>query len=196
MSVSGAERTADLRTRRTILVVLVLLLPACVFHSKEYVSEIALEGKNYRGTKGDLGGFYIDDEPLIKIRTGCRRTTSLGQTMSVLIPFPVTDEAAPHASIASEQFSLVLSHGQHESVDLSTAEITVRVSNVAHPLRLAGKKRLYSHVNYEYETNLHCGDIKDGLLTIRLDADKVRTYGVQFDEGVRREIKYQPYFTT
>ena len=183
---------------RLLLVLMVPLLTSCAFHHQAYVSEIVLEGKNYRGTRGDQGRLYIDDEPLIRMRTGCYRSTFIGESMFPLIPIPVTRKDDPHESIAHHQFTLTLSHGQDVEIDLSGSIVTLELSGKVYPVRFERKtKPKYEYgLSYEYGADVRCGDIADGTLRIILSSDKERVYKLQFREGLKREINYQPYLTT
>lgn len=177
---------------RVLLIIAALFLTSCAFYEKKFVSEIALEGTNYRGTIYDEGQFYINDEPSIRLDIGCYRSTQLGETVFPLVPLPVFDEQEPHASIASQQFSLVISHGKKDDIDLSALRIAVELAGSVHPLRFAKRDEppyTYSTA-YEYVADLRCGDIVDGVLKIYLGPDKIRVYGMQFEEGVKREVDY------
>ena len=197
---SGQDLSAGrgIRMRSLFFLLMVPLLTSCAFHHQSYVSEIVLEGKNYRGTKGDQGRFYIDDEPLIRMRTGCYRSTFLGESMFPLIPVPVTRRADPHESIAHHKFSLTLSHGKDIKMDLSGLKVTLELSGRVHPVRFQRKtKPKYEYgLSYEYGADVRCGDIVDGILKISLPSNKERVYRVRFKEDFKREISYQPYFTT
>lgn len=177
---------------RFLLIIVAASLSSCAFYDKKFVSEIVLQGTNYRGTIYDEGQFYINDEPTIKMNIGCYQSTTLGETVFPLIPFPVLHEAEPHNSITSQQFSLVISHKTKDNIDLSTLKIDVDISGTVHPLRLTQKDepRFTSSIEYEYTADLRCGEIVDGILTIHLGSDRVRVYGVQFEEGIKRDVAY------
>jgi len=180
-----------------------LILPlgsGCAFYAKEYVSEIELEGTNYRGKIFDDGAFYVNAEPSIRLRMGCFASTQLGQTMSLLIPFPILNENEPHDSIASRQVTLELSHQTKDKLDLSDLPITITVSGISHPLRLAYNDVPQSgyqvRKRYEYAAELTCAEVEDGVLTIELQSGEVRRYGVHFKEGVQREFAWHSEFVT
>ncbi len=180
-----------------VLFLIVLSMTSCAFYEKSYVSRIVLEGKNYLPELYDEGVFYINAEPAIRMRMGCFASTQLGATMFPLIPLPIFVEAEPHASIAAEQFSLMLSHRLTDEVDLSGLQIDLDISGRVRPLRLAhAEVENQYRRNYEYVSELRCGESEDGVLRIRLSPDKVRVYNVQFKEGVEREFAFHSSFVT
>lgn len=183
-----------------ILPLTVALGSGCAFYAKEYVSEIELEGTNYRGKIFDDGAFYVNAEPSIRLRMGCFASTQLGQTMSLLIPLPILNEIEPHDSIASRQVTLELSHQTRDELDLSDLPIAIAVSGTSHPLRLAHKDVPQSgyqfRKRYEYAAELTCAQVQDGVLTIGLEPGKVRRYGVHFKEGVKRKFAWHSEFVT
>lgn len=184
--------------RLLFLLPMALLASGCAFYEKNYVSEIELEGTNYRGKIFDEGVFYINAEPVIKMRMGCYASTRLGATMSLLIPLPILNEIEPHNSIASEPFTLTLSRRQRDELDLSDLPIAVQISGRSHPLRLVRQESPeYTYeTRYVYATELACGEVQQGVLTIGLASGEVRRYGVHFQEGVKREFDWHPDFVT
>jgi len=181
----------------TIMSLIALLLSGCAFYSKDFVSRIKIDGKNYRNERGDEGVFYIDDSPLLSLRTGCNKRTNMANSMSIIIPSPAQDKAKYHDSLATQTFHLTLSHAAREKIDLSNIDINIQIADVNHVLKFENvtHKGFGGHV-YTYSSGIYCSDIKDGILTIKLKENKIRIYGIQFYEGIDRDISYQPYFTT
>jgi len=177
------------------------LSSGCAFYHKAYVSEIVLDGTNHRPEFYDEGAFYLNAEPTIRMRMGCLATTTMLETMSLIIPFPFGRETPPHESIASEPFSLRLRHYGKDGragLDLSALPIEVEIDGRVVPLALVHKSQERNdwHWEYEFAADLPCGDVQDGTLRIQLDAETTRTYGVNFEEGVQREFAWHPTFVT
>lgn len=179
-------------------VVILLFLASCAFYQKNYVSEIVVKGTNYRGPIYDEGVFYVNADPSIRMRMGCYHSTQLGETMGPAVPLPIFSEAKPHNSMASHQFSLTLSHKQKDKIDLSTLKINVEIAGMFHNLSFVRMDTPpYSYSNeYKYTADLRCGEIEEGVLRIELGSDKVREYGIQFQEGIDREVAHHSSFET
>lgn len=182
--------------RYSILVPFVMLVGGCAFYDKQYVSRIDIEGRNYRGLQGDEGVFYIDNEPLVRLNLGCHQQTMLGQTVFPVIPFPVFGNKQPHESIADEKFSLTLSHIQSVAPKLADLSLSIQFGNNIFPLDYAGSENIEYHIDYNYESNISCGQIKDATLNIQLAENKSRIYSLQFDEKIRRRVRYHAGFVT
>jgi hypothetical protein len=78
-----------------------------------------IEGRNYRPKIYDEGAFYINEDPSVRMRMGCRASTTMVATMAPLIPFPFGKEKEPHSSIAGRKFSLTLWHYRRDGLDFS-----------------------------------------------------------------------------
>ena len=183
---------------RSLVLLLVVSLSGCAFYSKDFVSAIEIEGTNYRPKIFDEGVFYVNDDPPIRLRLGCRARTTLGETMFLLIPFPILKEEPPHASIAGQQFSLVLASSIKNELDLSSLAIDVKIAGRVHRLRFVGAKtRDYTYkTQFEFAADLTCGEIQNGRLSIRLAPDKVWDYVFEFREEVQRRFAWHTSFVT
>lgn len=183
---------------RYFSLILTICLTGCAFYEKNFISEVVLDGTNYRGKVYDEGVFYINDAPSIEMRMGCFRRTQLGETMFLLIPFPIVSESEPHESIAANDFSLTLTHSQKDKIDLSALKIDVELLETTYPMHLTGKEEQESgwSTKYEFAAGLRCDAISDGKLIIKLGPDKIREYGVQFEEDFKREFAWHTGFVT
>ncbi len=184
--------------RTTLLLLLLLIGSGCAFYEKRFVSEIVLEGRNRRPKVYDDGAFYVNAEPTVRMRLGCYASTTMVATMFPVIPIPFGRETPRHESISDEKFSLELTHYRSDGLDFSQLPVRLEIGGKVHPLRVVRKEqeRYESKWEYEFEADLPCGDVEAGRLTIELDSGTVRTYGVQFEEGVQREVAWHPTFVT
>ena len=176
--------------------VLAISLNGCAFYKKDYLSNIEIEGKNYRGSRGDEGAFYIDDAPLIQLHMGCYKRTNFGQTAFPLIPLPVLSEVEPHASVGNHQFSLKLSHGYREKSDLTQAQITLRLGDQQQQLTIGKLATREYRRYYEFLSASPCREIDNAMLEIQLPDAKVRRYQLNFKERVVRKIRYHTGLAT
>jgi len=119
-------------------------------------------------------------------------------TMAPLIPFPFGKETEPHESIADRKFSLTLWHYKKDDLDFSELQIQVAIDSRIYHLQVVRKEQAHytRKREYEFEADLPCGEVQEGQLSIQLNQETVRSYGVQFEEGVQREVAWQPYFVT
>ena len=173
-----------MKTQAPLVAMLCLLFASCAFNTKEYVSQVVLDGPNYRGNVYDEGVFYVNDEPSISLEMGCYMRTQLGESMSFLIPMPAKQVANPHESIAADRFSLALGVKKGVELDLSSIAITIEISGAVHPIpfdRLE-EERLASRAFYHFKSELSCGDIVNGALTIPINKQTTRVYGAHFEE--------------
>ena len=165
------------------------LLSGCAFHKKDYLSNIEIDGKNYRGTRGDEGAFYVHDDPRVRLHLGCYKRTSFGQTAFPLIPLPVISDVEPHPSVGHHVFSLKLSHGYREKIDLSKIRVSLQLGEQQQTLKLAEVNTREYRRYYEFLSSSPCQAIDHGTLEMRLPDDKVRRYQVNFEERVVRKIR-------
>ena len=175
--------------RKLALFVFALLLNGCAFYEKIYVSEVYLKGKSYPG--GDEGVFYIDNEPLIRLSVGCKKSTILSASVFPIIPIPRSDKAEPHDTLSEERFYLYIGHSARDKIDLSQLKVSIEISNRVYALRLTEKGDIYKFV-----ADLRCKDINKATLKIKLDESNSRNYKIQFKEGVKRKVRYHLMFVT
>jgi hypothetical protein len=188
-----------MRQKFVLLILLTMPLSSgCAFYEKRFVSEIVLEGRNYRPKIYDEGAFYINGDPTVRMRMGCSARTIMIATMAPLIPFPFGKETKPHESIADRKFSLTLWHYRQDNLDFSELQLQVAIDSRIYPLQAVRKEQeQYSLMwEYQFEADLPCGEVQEGQLRIQLNQETVRAYGVQFEEGIQREVAWQPYFVT
>ena len=86
-------------TSRYYYFLIVCFLSSCAFHEKDFVSKIEITGENYNHRKGDSGGFYIHERPLIRLRLGCKKTSEIGHSVFLLIPMPTSEIGKKHQLI-------------------------------------------------------------------------------------------------
>ncbi len=176
--------------------VVLLFCSGCAFYEKNFVSEITVSGGNYRPDVYDEGVRYVHDDPPVRMRMGCFASSTLLATMFPVIPMPFGRESMRHDSIAAQRFSLTLRHSQRDEIELSGLPIELRVGASVARLNLVGKALSEYSWEYRFAADLTCGEVQDAQLRIRLDDETVRSYDLQFEEGVRREVSWQPYFVT
>ena len=175
---------------------LTTLFSGCAFHKKDYLSNIEIDGKNYRGSKGDEGAFYIHDEPLIRLHLGCYKRTSFGQTAFPLIPLPVISGVEPHASVGNHVFSFKLSHGHREEVDFNQTRITLQLGDQQQTLQVGQTELREYRRYYEFLSSIPCKAIEGATLEIQLPDNHQRRYQLNFEERVVRKIRYHAGLAT
>ena len=91
-----------------------------------------------------------------------------------------------------------MTHKKRDKIDLSALRIDIEISGTNQLLRLTRKDEPpYSYsFTYEFVADFRCNEIVDGVLRIHLEPNIVREYGVQFEEGVNREVAYHLGFKT
>lgn len=186
--------------RRILSITIALSSVGCAVNTKKFSSEVEIDGRNYLqvGKKGDQGGFYIDDDPLIRLRLGCRETTVLGSKLSLLLPIPILEEnKVRHDSISNNEFKFKMRREGQPYI--SKDEEAQYVRGIIATIKLEGKEYFLKPQKergewVEFSSSLRCGDLKNARMNFQLPNRSSRKYILNFEEKVNSDMSYLKYW--
>lgn len=185
-------------TKISLVLTLFLGLEGCTYHTKNFVSDIKIEGDSVEVVGGTDYYFYIHDDPPIQLNLGCSKKTIIGESYSFLFPLPVNDLKKPHASLEDERFHLSFLYGfdlesrtRVNHIDLKQISVMLNDDNKLYPLRYTEKLRS----EYVYTSELLCKNIKGSLLVINIRGQAEKNYELEFFEDIEHDYGiFKPFY--
>ena len=180
-------------TKISLVLTLFLSLEGCTYHTKNFVSDIKIEGDSVKVAGGPDYYFYIHGDPPIQLHLGCSKITTIGESYSFLLPLPVSDLKEPHVSLEDEKFHLSFLYGfdierrtRANHIELKKINVIINDDNKLYPLKFTEKLRS----EYVYTSELLCENIKNSVLVINIPGQEEKSYELEFFEDIENNYGF------